>query len=264
MFVIIMLYAFFLMDIMVQSAGTMNPDGNARAFVSAWLVGSLIVINAINSTLEACGIMAEDEEFKKVRDFIISPQPEYKRTFSYIIAAVISGLIISAATLVLGYFVVLIVGKTALGFTLILKLIPGILFTVAAVAAVTVFGYSFIKKTSVVSAVSILAVTLVGFLIGAYMPIGQMAKPVQIIMKCIPFTYAASLFRSILLSDISAAFFDGVPVEVAADTNGFMGNSVTWGAYEVPNWLCLVIMISTAVIFFALTVLRLKLQKRKS
>ncbi|MDR2202204.1 MAG: ABC transporter permease [Clostridiales bacterium] len=266
MFVIVGLYSLFLMDVMVLSIEQMSQaaaDG-ARAYAAAWLVSSLIVVNAMNSTLAAATVMVEDEEFKKTRDFVISPAPAYKRMLAYIAAAVISGLIISFATLILGYLIVLIIGKTALGALVVLQLIPGIIITVLAVAAVTVCGFTFVKKVAAVSVISMLVGILAGFLIGAYMPIGQMAKPVQVVMKCVPFTYAAAFFRSVMLPGISAELFGGAPPGTEDAVGEFMGNFVMWGNYRVPPWLCLVILTAAAVIFFGLTVLRFKLQKRRS
>lgn len=264
MFVLLVLYALFLTDILVDGLESVFPAENAKAFVFAWVVCALLTVNAINSTMSAVNVMVEDEEQRKIKDFTISPFPAWKLTLSYIIAAVAAGLIVTLATLLLGFFLVLIFGKTAIGFLPLLKTLPCIVITVLAVAAVTVFAYSFVKKMSVVSVVTMIIGVMIGFLIGAYMPIGQMGKAIQVVIKCVPFTYAAAYFRAVLMKDISAAYFDGAPQGLQSGFEEMMGNYIKWGDYTVPNWLCLIIVFAVAAIFFALTVLRINLRKRKS
>ncbi len=264
MFVLLVLYALFLTDVLVDGLQAVFQSENAKAFVFAWLVCAMLTVNAINATMSAVNVMVEDEEQRKIKDFTISPFPAWKLTLSYIMAAVAAGLIVTIATLLLGFFLVLIFGKTAISFLPLLKTLPCIIVTVLAVAAVTVFAYSYVKKTSVVSVVTMIIGVMIGFLIGAYMPIGQMGKAIQVIIKCVPFTYAAVYFRAVLLKDISAAYFDGAPAGLKDGFEEMMGNVIKWGDYIVPNWLCVLIVFAVAVIFFALTVLRINMRKRKS
>ena len=264
MFVLLVLYALFLTDVLVDAVEAMFPADNAKAVVFAWLVCAMLTVNAINATMSAVNVMVEDEEQKKVKDFTISPFPAWKLTLSYIIAAVASGLIVTLATLLLGFFLVLIFGKTAISFLPLLETLPCIAVTVLAVAAITVFAYSFVRKTGVVSVITMIIGVMIGFLIGAYMPIGQMGKAIQVIIKCVPFTDAAAYFRAVLLKDISVAYFSGAPEGLKDGFDEMMGNVIKWGDYVVPKWLCLLIIFAVAVLFFGLTVLRINSRKRKS
>lgn len=264
MFVLLVLYALFLTDVLTDAVEAIFPADNAKAVVFGWLVCAMLTVNAINSTMAAVNVMVEDEERRKIKDFTISPFPAWKLTLSYIIAAVFAGLIVTLATLLLGFFLVLIFGKTTVGFLSLLETLPCIIVTVLAVAAITVFAYSYVKKTAVVSVITMIVGVMIGFLIGAYMPIGQMGKAIQVIIKCVPFTYAAMYFRAVLLKDVSAAYFDGAPAGVKDGFDEMMGNVIKWGDYTVPPWLCLIMIFAVAVLFFGLTVLRMNLRKRKS
>ena len=46
-----------------------------------------------------------------------------------------------------------------------------------------------------------------GFLVGTYIPIGVLPSFAQMIMKCTPSTYVASLFRQVMMKDNLAATF---------------------------------------------------------
>ncbi len=143
MFVLLVLYALFLTDVLTDAVEAIFPADNAKAVVFGWLVCAMLTVNAINSTMAAVNVMVEDEERRKIKDFTISPFPAWKLTLSYIIAAVFAGLIVTLATLLLGFFLVLIFGKTTVGFLSLLETLPCIIVTVLAVAAITVFAYSY-------------------------------------------------------------------------------------------------------------------------
>lgn len=99
--------------------------------------------------------------------------------------------------------------------------------------------------------------TLIGFLAGVYIPIGVLPDSVQLFVKFIPFTYAASSLRQVFMEDPLAEVFEGAPAEALQSYEEAYGIVISFGNYEVSQPVMVGILILTTVIFFILAVYRL-------
>lgn len=93
-----------------------------------------------------------------------------------------------------------------------LKMIGLILLTVLTSSAMVYFLTSFFRSQNAATASTILG-TIIGFLAGVYVPIGQFSDSVQTVIKLFPMTYSASLMRQVMMAEPLKISFAGVPVE---------------------------------------------------
>ena len=69
--------------------------------------------------------------------------------------------------------------------------------------------------------------TVSGFLVGTYVPIGVLPDFAQIIMKCTPATYIASLYRQILMKEPLETAFTGNS-SLLKEFQAKMGIQINW------------------------------------
>lgn len=120
-----------------------------------------------------------------------------------------------------------------------------------------VFFLTFLRSQNAFSAASTVIGTLSGFLTGIYVPMGSLPEAVQWVIKAFPVSHAGMLIRSVMLERPLAISFAGAPAGMEAEFTRRMGVVYQFGGYTVENWLSIVILLGTTVLFFGLSLLNL-------
>jgi len=252
--IIIGLYILFLGDMME------NALANALGFqsdkigvtMSSIMLGGMIAVTSITSCMGALGISVEDKE-TAAKDFLTSPASRQKITSSYILGSAVVSFIMTCAALVLclGYI-------TSKGGSLpnpidFLRLLFTVVLSVLCGNSIVYLLSVFIKTQNAFSAVSTVLGTLIGFLMGIYVPIGQMPEAVQWVIKCFPMSHAASMFRQLLADGELTDVFVGAPDGVLEEFREIFGVVYTFGDYTSNFWLSAAVLAITTVAFFAIS-----------
>ena len=123
------------------------------------------------------------------------------------------------------------------------------------------FVVSFFRSQGAFTALNIILGTVVGFLIGAYMPISYFPDAVQKFTYFIPGSYTAGLFRNFMMrgaleeiAQLSPAFAEGLRSEFSL-TFDFFGAEVGISAMFV-------VLAAVAAVFAGLNVLAAVLRKK--
>jgi multidrug/hemolysin transport system permease protein len=163
----------------------------------------------------------------------------------------------SLITLVLAEIYIVIYGGKLLSFVAFLKVFGLILLSVLSNSAFIYFIVSFFKSNNAFATASTIIGTLIGFLTGIYIPIGQLPSGVQFIVKFFPPSYSTVLFRKVMMEKPIDMIFGNLPAGSSTDFEKTFGIVFNFGDYIVEDWLSILIMVMIAIIFFGLSILRL-------
>lgn len=253
-FIIIGLYALFLGDVWIGAFEGMN---GVRFLMDSWIMAGVLAVTSVTTTMGAYGIIIEDKTRKRLKDFIVSPVKSYSIVSGYIISAILIGIIMSLITTILAEIYIVSYGGTLMNMEALGKVYAMIILATVANSSIMLFIVSFFKSMNAFSTASSIVGTLIGFITGTYLPIGNLPEAVQWVVKCFPVSYAASLFRQIMMEEPISVAFEGAPAEVIADFKLEMGVVIKFGDTIVSPFISVIILIITAILFYSLAIVNL-------
>ncbi len=254
-FIIIGLYALFLGDVWTSSLSELGES--AEVLMSSWIMAGLLAVTSVTTTMGAFGIMVDDRIKKIDKDFYSSPLKRSSIAGGYVISSFVIGVIMSVVTFVLAELYILFNGGSLLGVIGCLKVMGLILLTTFMNTALLLLLVSFFRSQNAFATASTVIGTLIGFLTGIYLPVGSLPEGVRIVVKVFPVSHAAALFRQVLMEQPLQEAFSSVPGEAAASFKEQMGISFRFGDFSITPLISILILAATAVLFFALSVLRI-------
>jgi len=260
--IILGLYILFLGDMMEGALrANLGFDSDKIGItMSSIVLGGMIAVTGITSCMGALEISVEDKKIAS-KDFLTSPAPRAKITSGYIFGAASIGLIMSIIALFVCLVYIILNGGSLPGLAGFVLLLLTVLLSVLCGNAMVYFMSLFIKTQNAFAAVSTVLGTLIGFLMGIYVPMGQMPEAVQWVIKCFPMTHAASMMRQLLADGELAELFAGAPSEILNGFREMFGIVLVFGDYTASFWFSALVLLVTTIVFYMLSVLVLRLRK---
>lgn len=163
--------------------------------IDSWMLSGIIGLSTVTVALQTNTVIVEDKEKGVNRDFASSPIHRNVLITSYFFYNFIVSSLICLAFYVICLIYLAAVGEMALNFAYVLLSLVVMFFATVASTLMTVLICSFVKTEGTMMSIVAIFSTAVGFLIGAYMPLGMMPVWVQGVCAFIPGTYACSLLR---------------------------------------------------------------------
>lgn len=250
--IIFALYIFFIGD-SISSGLKFLPHPNR--LMRAWMLAGMLASASITTSLGAYGVMISDRENKTIKDFYSSPVSRRQIAGGYIITGFIISIIMSIFTLIFGEIYMGMIGGAVLDMDILLKLFGVIVLSAFASSAIASFIISFLKTNSAYSAASMIVGTLIGFLVGAYIPIGNLPENVQWLVKYFPCAHSAVLYRQLLIEGSIKENFANQPTAVLKETKEILGVVFVYNGHTASAWMSVVALLITGVVFYLLAVL---------
>lgn len=250
--IIFALYIFFIGD-SISSGLKFLPHPNR--LMRAWMLAGMLASASITTSLGAYGVMISDRENKTIKDFYSSPVSRRQIAGGYIITGFIISIIMSIFTLIFGEIYMGMIGGAVLDMDILLKLFGVIVLSAFASSAIASFIISFLKTNSAYSAASMIVGTLIGFLVGAYIPIGNLPENVQWLVKYFPCAHSAVLYRQLLMESSIKENFANQPTAVLKETKEILGVVFVYNGHTASAWMSVVALLITGVVFYLLAVL---------
>ena len=257
-FIIIGMYALFLGDVWV---GSMRDMKGTRFLMDSWIMAGLLSVTSVTTTMGAFGIMVEDKSKKILKDFISSPIKRSKLVGGYALGAFATGVLMSLVTLVLAELYILTSGGEIVSMISLLKIFGMIIISTFMNTAIIFLVVSFFTSSNAFATASTIIGTLIGFLTGIYLPIGQLPEAVQWVVKLFPVSHSAALFRQIMMAEPMAATFAGAPDSALNQFQQMMGVTLMIGDKPVNTITSLGIIFFTAILFYGLSILLISRKK---
>lgn len=258
--IIFCLFIFFIGDSFTKKLTFLS---NAEYMMNSWVVAGMLASSAITTSMGAYAVMVLDRERKCIKDFYSSPIKRSSVAAGYMITGIIVSVVMSLVTFGFGEIYIVAKGGELVGFVTMIKVLGVILLSSFASSAMVCFVVSFIKTNSTYTTVSIILGTLIGFLVGAYIPIGDLPHGVQWVIKCFPCAHAAVIFRQFLMGDAMTLGFDGLPETALAEFKTMTGVTFEYGGWWPGLWFHLAILIGTGVVFYLLAIISMSRKAKK-
>lgn len=258
-FIIIGLYALFLGDVWTSSMG---DTPGIRFLMDSWIMAGILAVTAVTTTMGAYGIMVQDKEKKITKDFAASPVGNTSIVGGYIIGAVVIGIIMSVIALILAELYIIGGGGKFMGMSALIKVLGLIVICTLSSSSIVLFLVSFFKSNNAFATASTIIGTLIGFLTGVYLPIGQLPESVQLIIKCFPPSHGAVLFRQVMMEAPMTASFNGAPTQLVSDFENTLGVTLKFGDTTVTPLASIIILLVTAAVFYALALINISRKQK--
>ena len=258
-FIIIGMYALFLGDVWTSS---MKDVPGARNLMDCWIVAGLIAVTSVTTTMGAFGTMVEDKSKKIIKDIHSSPLPRVSIAGGYILSAFIIGVIMCVVALVLCQAYLISEGGTMFTGIQLIKIFGIILLSTFSNTALVLFFVSFFQSNNAFSIASTIIGTVIGFLTGIYIPIGQLPEGVQTVIKVFPPSHSALLLRQVIMEDAIKTGFAGAPASAVSDFKEMLGVTFQVGGKAVEPLTSILILIVSGFFFLGLSMLSLSRKKR--
>ncbi|OCN00117.1 ABC transporter [Clostridium sp. W14A] len=257
--IIIGLYALFLGGVWLPSQLTGIPS--VDYLMNSWLMAGLLSVVSVTTTMGAFGIMIEDKTRRIDRDFFASPVKRSGIAAGYIGSSFLIGVIMSLITAVLAEFYITSKGGEWLSAESLLTVFGLILLATLTNTSLVCFLVSFFNSQNAFGTASSIIGTLIGFLTGIYLPIGELPASVQTVIKLFPPSHAALLFRQVMMEAPMKTAFAGAPSDTVREFKEYMGIEFSVGGQELAPWVSVVVLLASAVVFYGL-VLNLSRKKK--
>lgn len=253
--ILIVLYIVFLGDLTSE----MIPDFPEKdALLATWFIAGILAVTSLTTTLGSFGIFVEDRANQTILDFYASPISRAKLVSGYILNALIVGLFMCLITLMASFLYLLIFENITITVNQIIPMIGIIFLSVLTSASMILFLVSFLHTSNAFAAASMVIGTLIGFLAGIYIPIGNFPDYIQTIIKIFPISHAAALFRQILMEDAMASAFTNAPANVVTTFQFDMGVRYDFNSEAISNIVSIGYLVLTTIIFFGLALLKIR------
>ncbi|MGD9605581.1 MAG: ABC transporter permease [Bacilli bacterium] len=255
---IIGLYVLFLGDMI---AGSMGETPEARFLIDSWIVAGLVASSSVTATLGALGIIVDDYTKNVIKDLYSAPLKKSTLIGGYLISSFSIGIIMSCLTLVLGEIYIIVNGGQLLSLFDLIKVLGVIVLSTFANSAILFLIISFIRSQSAFGTFSTIIGTVIGFLMGIYVPVGNLPVYVQKIVKIFPGSYSVSLFRNIIMDKPMGIAFNQAPENLVNDFVLSMGIDIQVSGITITPVLSVIILLATGFLFYLISIFRLRTKK---
>jgi multidrug/hemolysin transport system permease protein len=255
--IIIALYVTFLgntaVEGILEEIKTSKKDADAA--ICSLILSGMISMSAVTTCLGALSVFVNDK-IKAAKDFYTTPISRGKITLSYIFSSTISGLILTFLCLIICVMFIFIKGGIMPDFGNWLLLIFSTVFSVICGNAMVFFLITFINSVGAFAPLSTILGTMLGFIMGIYMPIGILPSGIQLIIKIFPMSHSASMFRQILADDNLERIFQNAPPAALEEFRELYGVTFHFGSYETNFTISTIYLVAVTILFYGLSILK--------
>ncbi len=258
--IILFLFAFFLGSLHDASVPeAFRGTAEADYLVNAWLFSGVLFVSTVTIPFGFLTFMVRDVETGVLDDFFVTPAPRTRIVISYLLAAVIISTGLGIVNLLVGMIVIFLVSSYTLPVLTVFHILALVLFSSAIFSALAYVVMSFLRSMNATGTLNTLVGTLIGFLAGIYVPVGNFSSRVGSVLSLLPTLQLSSLFRQVYMADALGTLYGG------ASADGyrlFFGVDLEIGGTLLPAWSLYAFGAFWLAGFLVLSVVRLSRFKR--
>ena len=197
-----LLYIIFLQKNLTDAWSQLPDNTN---LLNNWLMGGTLAVTGITTSFTALTQMVQDRENQVDQDLFLTDLGSWGLQVSYLISSIAISFVMQVFMFaVMGFYFKESLVISHLPEIALIMLLSSLLSSLINILLI----YRFQSVDSLGKLATIVG-TVSGFLVGTYVPIGVLPDFAQIIMKCTPATYIASLYRQILMKEPLETTFTG-------------------------------------------------------
>ena len=215
-----LLYIIFLQKNLTDAWSQLPDNTN---LLNNWLMGGTLAVTGITTSFTALTQMVQDRENQVDQDLFLTDLGSWGLQVSYLISSIAISFVMQVFMFaVMGFYFKESLVISHLPEIALIMLLSSLLSSLINILLI----YRFQSVDSLGKLATIVG-TVSGFLVGTYVPIGVLPDFAQIIMKCTPATYIASLYRQILMKEPLETAFTGNS-SLLKEFQAKMGIQINW------------------------------------
>lgn len=171
---------------------------NRKQIADMWMLGALIPVTAITTSFS----MISDKLADKFLDFSLTDRSDQQIVLGYYFSATFLALCMQIFVFALCMIYFHFEEGKSLTIKQISVMLLFILVTAFLAAAINLLIGGFLNSQIALSSVSGIISAMAGFVMGGYVPIGEVSKVVRQIIQFFPLTYSAAGMREVLFASL--------------------------------------------------------------
>lgn len=264
--IVLVLYLLFLKNTytkpIVDSIKGMNIGISAEDILlltDSNIIASCICLSTITIPITVLQTMVIDREEKIDYDILASPLKRYEIVLGYFLSAVILSFIISSILSLVGFSYMYFKDKSSIDVINVLKVIFINLLASLSSTSIFMIFLSFIKRQATLSGFYGLFSAIIGFVVGAYIPLSALPKSAARIFLYLPQTQLNVLYKrgfsSIIIENIKLKADNKFALDFIQEYKESFGLSFDFLKIDLSNkfiliYVSLIILISLVLAMF--------------
>ena len=231
------------------------PDNTS--LLNNWLMGGTLAVTGITTSFAALTQMVQDRENQVDQDLFLTDLGRWGLELSYLISSFVISFVMQVFMFIIMslYFQEIPVMSHLLEISL-LMLLSSLLSTL--VNALLIYHFQSVDSLGKVATI---IGTASGFLVGTYVPMGILPNFAQVLMKCTPATYIASLYRQVLMREQLDSTFMGNN-SLLEEFQEKLGVQIHWQELLTKEETYLIV-VSICLLTFLLWLVLIKISSKK-
>lgn len=248
--ILLLLYVLFLGNLQIDTLKDSLPtatDDDINAFVYTWVFSGMVMITTVTTGLSALNTFVEDRIFGRFKDFRVSPINPIQLITGYLVASFLTAFVMSVVVFIIGLVVVSAMYDSFPGWNNVLISVGYTALMCLGFSSMSSLIVTFIKSSGAFTSLSVIVGTVIGFLAGAYIPLGTMSDSVIDALNALPFSQSAMLLREPLAGDRLTSLTQNLPG--AEDTIGnYFGFDLYIGDTQITVGIAVLVLVAMTVI----------------
>lgn len=264
--ILVFIYKSFLGNFQIdsiKSASNLSHINNVgKDMVNYWLISGLVIVTSVTSVVNGLGVVVDDYENNKFSDFKILGVSQYKVIISYYFSSIVIGFFVTFLSLLFSIWI--FVGFNKLMYIPFKELsyIILVIFLSNIVASLFSMPFARLMKTRNSFAIfSTIVGTLIGFISGVYISIGNVSSFIKNIMLSLPFIHEVTLLKNNIMLKSENLFFKNFSEQARLNYDKLYGNKLYMSSENIINlkdsllfiifWILVLILVNIIVNFLA-------------
>ena len=272
MLLFIVLISLFLGDYMAEGMMDVYAEVEGMDFAHIrWLVDTtsmagVLMINCILVPLNVLTIMVQDSNDNRLDSFLVSAAARNKLVFGYWSAPFLVGIVMNILCLFISEGFIVMNGGEWLSIRSNIEMAGLIIANTFSATSILFAAAMLTKSVSLYSTFTGIMSALVGFLTGAFLPIGMFPANIQKIFALVPAHHGATLMRRVMTREPLMATFGNVTdqavkgtymtakeiIDIYASENGI---TYMFGNIQFPFSAMLIIVIGSGLLFMGVSII---------
>ncbi|MCI8665104.1 MAG: ABC transporter permease [Dorea sp.] len=279
MLLFIVLISLFLGDYMAKGMTDVYAEVEGIDFTHIrWLVDTtsmagVLMINCILVPLNVLTIMVQDSSDNRLDSFLVSAVARNKLVVGYWLAPFLVGIVMNILCLFLSEGFIVMNGGEWLSIRSNIEMAGLIIANTFSATSILFAAAMLTKSVSLYSTFTGIVSALVGFLTGAFLPIGMFPANIQKIFALVPAHHGATLMRRVMTREPLMATFGNVTdqtvkgtymttkeiIDIYASENGI---AYMFGSVRFPFSAMLIIVLGSGLLFMAFSIIWMEHYKK--
>lgn len=234
----------------------------AAPLMYSWLFAGISTMATVTTSLGAYASIVRDKAFKIYKDIACAPVKHSKIVGGYVISGLVISFAVASFALLVGIVILYQMGMAHFSFLEILHLVGTTALIAVSSASLTLLLVAPLSSLNGYGTVSSVVGTLIGFLAGIYIPLGNLSSGIQGIIKLFPVTHGAALLRQQMMAKTIEKTFASAPEAIRASFEKAMGIRIAFGDFLVEPGVSAAFLALSSLLF-ALIAIPLLFKKMK-